>query len=583
VPDPLPTPNRAVTTAGAPDRRATAAFAAAVGAAGIWLLVRAGRGWFLYDEWMWFGARKAVADRGDVLDALLLPHAEHLSLLPAGVYGLLYRLVGLHDYWPYVAVLLALHVTVAVLLRLVMLRSGVGPWLAGGTAFVLVLLGAGAQNIVWAFQIGFVGALAAVLGQMLLVDHAGPVDRRDVLGATLGVAAVATQTVGVLGVGLVAAVLVLRRRWGAAAVASIPAASLYLMWKVSFGGREIALTTDVTQVFDVAVPDPGVGDKARFFGHLMATVGHSLAPFPGGGLLVPALLAVAAAAVVRRRASVAIVPLVLAAGAVAFAALTAWNRAWLGEAGAEGGRYVYTIVVLTLPLLSLGLQQALDTPAARRVPAPLRAGLVAAALLAVVVAGARQLDRELDVQVANGSIMRRQITAAATIEGYERVDPTRPFSPQLSYSFGAAEVLPLRADDALPDAGPDAPADRLDVAARLLVEVRDAADAGDGDLEVVAVTAGDVTAGSPGCELVLPLGGPARIELQGGVAPAAIEIVADGAGTVSARAAEDRRESWPVALDVPAGERVAIRLLAPLALVLEVGAPIELCGLPAAP
>ena len=51
---------------------------------------------------------------------------------------------------------------------------------------MFVLFGAGAQDILWAFQITFTGALVFGLVQLLLADHDGPVDRRDWLGSVPG-------------------------------------------------------------------------------------------------------------------------------------------------------------------------------------------------------------------------------------------------------------------------------------------------------------------------------------------------------------------------------------------------------------
>ena len=58
------------------------------------------------------------------------------------------------------------------------------PWLATVAAVVFVFFGAGAENILVAFQITFVGSLVFGLTQLLLADHDGPLDRRDWLGCS---------------------------------------------------------------------------------------------------------------------------------------------------------------------------------------------------------------------------------------------------------------------------------------------------------------------------------------------------------------------------------------------------------------
>ena len=55
-----------------------------------------------------------------------------------------------------------------------MRRAGVRPWLATLLAGVFVFFGSGAENILIAFQITFVGSLVFGLTQLLLADHDGP-------------------------------------------------------------------------------------------------------------------------------------------------------------------------------------------------------------------------------------------------------------------------------------------------------------------------------------------------------------------------------------------------------------------------
>ncbi|MGH2663648.1 MAG: hypothetical protein ACRDH8_12780 [Actinomycetota bacterium] len=98
------------------------------------------------------------------------------------IYRGLYSLVGARAYLPYVAVALIFHVGVAHLLWRVMRHSDVEPWIATGASAMFLVFGAGAGNILWAFQMGFIGPLLLGLGHVLLVDHAGTFDRRDVAG-----------------------------------------------------------------------------------------------------------------------------------------------------------------------------------------------------------------------------------------------------------------------------------------------------------------------------------------------------------------------------------------------------------------
>ena len=95
---------------------------------------------------------------------------------------------------------------------------------------LLLVFGAGWENLVFAVQIVYNFSLLAFLGQMLLVDHDGPLDRRDGFGVLVSLVGVSSSGFGPFfgfGVGLL---LVLRRRWLAAVVAVVPQALAWIWW-----------------------------------------------------------------------------------------------------------------------------------------------------------------------------------------------------------------------------------------------------------------------------------------------------------------------------------------------------------------
>jgi hypothetical protein len=191
-----------------------------------WVLVRGE--WFFADEWDFIANRKLSPGR------LLAPHYGHWSTLPILVYRLLWELVGLRSYLPYVTLTIALHLTAAALLRLVMRRAGIRPWIATLGASVFVLFGAGAQDIVWAFQIGFDGALVFGLVHVVLADHAGTVDRRDVIGLAAGALGLMCSGVGVAMVIVAGIAAGLRRDWRVAALHTLPLGVVFLVWWAHF-------------------------------------------------------------------------------------------------------------------------------------------------------------------------------------------------------------------------------------------------------------------------------------------------------------------------------------------------------------
>src|SRR5437868_2129523 len=92
--------------------------------------------WFLFDEWDFLSARTA----GSAND-LFRPHFGHRCTLPILAYRLMWTMFGLRTFRPYLALVVVLHLVVAGLLRAVMRRAGVSPWLATTAAAAYTFFG----------------------------------------------------------------------------------------------------------------------------------------------------------------------------------------------------------------------------------------------------------------------------------------------------------------------------------------------------------------------------------------------------------------------------------------------------------
>lgn len=174
------------------ERAAGVAFAVGTVAAFLVLLLVFGRDrWFLRDDWYFLTGRTATDVPG-----LFDPHGEHWTTLPILAFRALHAVFGLHSYLPYEALVIAAHLITATLLRVVMRRAGVNAWIATAAALAFVFFGAGNANVLWAFQITMVGSVAFGLGQLILIDHDGPADRRDVAALLCGAAVGSTVGIG---------------------------------------------------------------------------------------------------------------------------------------------------------------------------------------------------------------------------------------------------------------------------------------------------------------------------------------------------------------------------------------------------
>lgn len=309
--------------------------------------------WFFRDDFVFLAGREG----GELPDLWAAHGGAHWVAVPRMIYFVLWQGFGLTSYVPYQAAVVALHLTAVVLLWLVMRRAGTQTWIAAAAASVLVLFGPGAQNIVWAFQVSFVGSLAYGLAQLLLADHDGPFGRRDALGLAFGALAVMSSAVGLTMALVVGMAVLARRGWRMALAHAVPPILLYGIWSVTsdattstpFGRPAIGVLVDWVRTTEVET----------FLG-----LGH----FPVVAATLAAVLVVGMAlvwgpwrnedlAAVRRRLAM---PVALLVGGVLFATSSGLGRAWTGVDSAGGGRYVYLGAAFALPLLAVAAQAIAD-------------------------------------------------------------------------------------------------------------------------------------------------------------------------------------------------------------------------------
>ena len=122
--------------------------------------------WFFGDEWD-FLTRRGLHG---AYFSIWAPHNEHWSVLPILLWRAIYSLEHLSSYWPYLVPLLIAHIAVVHLLWRRCLREGADPWVATALATLFAFLGAGAEDLVWAFQIGFLSSLLFGLLAMEVVE-----------------------------------------------------------------------------------------------------------------------------------------------------------------------------------------------------------------------------------------------------------------------------------------------------------------------------------------------------------------------------------------------------------------------------
>jgi hypothetical protein len=319
---------------------ALATFIAVVPIAAVIFFVMGRHQWFFLDEWDFLVTRRAGS-----LHDLLRPHNEHWSTLPILVYRALWHSVGLRSYRPYQVLVIGVHLTVGVLLRAVMRRSGVSPWIATAAASLFVLLGSGDQDIVWAFQIGYVGAVAFGLIDLLLAVHDGPIGRRDWFGLAAGLAALLCSGVAVTMVVVVAIATLVQRGWRAALFHTVPLGVVYGAWFLTFGHKGVQSHGTTLHEF-VSFLSGAISASFRGMGqHLGVSIALAVM------LVVGILMAAFDGTVAERRHRLAM-PGALLFGALVYLAISAVGRPNTIFTH-EADRYVHVTAALAMPAIAV--------------------------------------------------------------------------------------------------------------------------------------------------------------------------------------------------------------------------------------
>jgi len=253
------------------------------------------------------------------LQGIFAPHNEHLSATLVILYRTLVGTVGTVSYWPYLGVTFALHVIVSAIVYVVVRRETTAMWALGAMAVMLVL-GSGGDDILWAFQSGTVGATAAGMAAVVVAPR-----RPAVAGVLLAIALATSGAAFAFLVGTGLHLALTRPR--ALAWLALPV-GLYLAWLVTFGATRM-----------VAMRSPSLDGVPEY---VLAGLVASAAGVLGSVLpLVGSVALLALAFGIGWARGLPPVVLALLASSVAFFFFAGLVRAELGAEQAAAPRYIY--------------------------------------------------------------------------------------------------------------------------------------------------------------------------------------------------------------------------------------------------
>lgn len=351
------------------------------------LLLHMGRGFsFFGDDWDF-----VQVDYGGGIRAMLLAHVGNISVFPIAIYKVLFHLVGLNHYAVYRLVVIVLHlISASLIFALASRRLPRAPALLA--TLLILFLDAAWEDLIWAFQMGYLLSVAGGLATWLALER----NRRSSDVAAL-LCLVVSMGSSSLGIAFMAGVFVelawrreLRRMW----IVAVPAA-LYVLWYLGYGESEVT-TANV-------INSPGYAEDlaAAAFG---ALAGRGL---EWGRPL--ALLGVAALVLRLARA----LPISARLAGLLATGLTLWIITALARAtvsAPETSRYTYlgavVIVLVAVELL-------------RGVPIAPRATAVAAVIVAVsIITGLTLIRNAAPARLENGEALTAELGALELAAAY---------------------------------------------------------------------------------------------------------------------------------------------------------------------
>ena len=301
--------------------------------------------WFTRDDWASVITRPARRTAYGLADFVFAPQDGHWMTVPVLLYDATRRAFGLDSYWPFLIPAMAAHIAAVLLTRVLCLRHHVSAWTTTLLCSMLLMFGAGWENIIFAIQITFNFSLVAFLAQVVLTDHDGPADHRDWIASGLAVVGVMSSGFGPIFIVGISVVLVLRQRWKALLIAVLPQGVAYCWWFVVWGADPAS--------------DRHPGNKSQV--PLFATRGLSatfdaLTALPGLGAIaiVGTLMVVLSSRYARRTQALFIG---LAVTILFMFVAIGFERVGFGVQLAESSRYIHVAALVIAPVFGMAIDQ----------------------------------------------------------------------------------------------------------------------------------------------------------------------------------------------------------------------------------
>jgi hypothetical protein len=363
----------------------------------VFLLVQARYLWFLGDDWNFLLERDLTRNP---VDDLMRPHNEHWSTVPVVIFRAMFTVFGLQNYLAFASLPVVAHGLVCVLLFLLLQRCGVRPWTAVGVAAVMVFLGAGAENLLWDFQVGML--LSAVFGLAALALSMRRGRRAVATTWSLSVLAMMSASTALPMLAWLGVFTLLRGTFRRAVVLTVPPAVVYGVWYLVWGRHH-----------GVEIPPTPLESVVPLAWNGLGATWASMTGIGGAGPAILLGLVVAALAVATPGSDLRALAVSGMATALVSFLLFAYSRGTLGEQAAAS-RYLYFGALMTLPAFAVILDALVERLPERRAE---RAWTVAVVVGALVVPGVAGIVTNRVARAPLTTGLEQRVVAAADLAG----------------------------------------------------------------------------------------------------------------------------------------------------------------------
>ncbi len=338
---------------------------AAQGGLALWL---GARGWFSGDLLHYYVERGGAPGGSE---SLMEPHAAHWQLTLVMVYLLMFKLIGLSTYLPYLALTVVVHLALVLVMHRLLVRLGAGRLAAVLAALVLLTYGAGSEAFLVEAPVALTSSMLLGALSLLVLLRRDHDLRSTVVAGVLLLIGVTISLGGVVAALWVGVFCLSRGFWHMVRVVALPAVA-FLAWYAVWGRGSTRILLSGEEVLQL--PESAAALLTAPFDNVAGGWGA------GPVLVVSVLVAVIHRARARPLLSQAAVAGVGAA--IFHAVLSAIAQLPYGIDQVTTSRYRYVVLLLLLPGLAL-LLDALITAATANLGAPQRGPAIAVAAVVV--------------------------------------------------------------------------------------------------------------------------------------------------------------------------------------------------------